>query len=273
MTKHLFGLLAIGGVLTGCPKPLTPEGPVVVVAPDVLLARAIAEAPPGPSSTTFDLRLELPDSRVNAQGALLVSPPDRFRIEVRGPIGPPQVVVVSDGKSLKTWLAGKNELYTADEADATIASYTGGETGIEALASLLLGRLPALGPPDLVQPGGEPAFRWAGRGQSHVDVALDPRTAHLAGLSLADESGAGLLTAKVEGNQWPQRLWVNLPQQGITATLEFEEWKPAQPSDAAFLLAAPPGAVVKPLLFKGPDAEVEGEPAPPPPPTPPAPTP
>ncbi|MES2642183.1 MAG: hypothetical protein V4850_22055 [Myxococcota bacterium] len=261
--KRAWAALSLLAVLTGCPKPPTPEGPLVAVDPEALLARAVAEAPPGPSATTFDLRLDLADSRVNAQGALLVSPPDRFRIEVRGPIGPPQVVVVSDGTGLRTWLAAKNELYTADDADATIAAYTGGEAGLEALASLLLGRLPALGVPDRFRVEGVPAYRWVGPGESHVDASLDPRTAHLVALALADELGAALLDARVEGNEWPERLVAVLPQQRVTATLEFEEWKPASPSDAAFLLAAPPGATVRPLLFTGPGGPAASGGAPP----------
>ncbi|MDP2311060.1 MAG: hypothetical protein Q8P18_33880 [Pseudomonadota bacterium] len=248
--NHPWIALPLVALLTGCPKPPAPEGPIEAVSPEVLLTRALGEPAPGPATSSFDLRLDLPDQRINAQGALLVSPPDRFRIEVRGPIGPPQVVVVSDGKGIRTWLAGKNELYTADDADARIAAYTGGEAGMEALASLLLGRLPALGAPDLVRADSKPTYRWTGPGESHVDAALDPRTAHLVALALADEVGAPLLDAQVEGAQWPERLVAVLPQQGITATLEFKEWKAAEPSDAAFVLAAPPGAAVKPLLFK-----------------------
>lgn len=255
-------LLFLAAALTGCPKPPTPEGPVQPVDPAALLARAVSEPAPGPASAQFDLRLEMPGSRINANGAVLVAPPDRFRIEVRGPIGPVQVVVVSDGKGLRTWVASNNELYTADDADAAITAYTGGEAGLEALASMLLGRLPPLGQPDLVKvdpvQGAPPSYRWTGRGESHVDAALDPRTARLVALALADEVGALLLDARVEGKDWPERLTAVLPQQKITATLEFEEWNPAEPTDAAFLLAAPPGAVVKPLLFKAPGGQDPG---------------
>lgn len=249
--------LALG--LAGCPpKPVEPPEPLVEVSPAELLARASAEPAPGPASATFDLKLELPDQRVNAKGGLVVVPPDRFRIEVRGPIGPPQVVIVSDGTALTTWLAGKNQVYVAAEADATLAAYTGGEAGLEALASLLVGRLPALGAPDLVRGEGVPAYRWNGPGQSHVDVALDPRTAHLVALALADEAGAALLDARVEGADWPERLTTHLPQQGIVATLEFDAWTPAAPPDSAFVLTPPPGAEVKPLRFEGP---TDGPPA------------
>ncbi len=262
--------LALG--IAGCPpKPVEPPEPLGPVDAGALLARARAEPAPAPASATFDLKVELPEQRVNAKGGLVVVPPDRFRIEVRGPIGPPQVVIVSDGTALTTWLAGKNEIHVASKADETIAAYTGGTAGLEALASLLLGRLPALGAPDLVRRESVPDYRWIGPGQSHVDVALDPRTAHLVALALADEAGAALLDARVEGGEWPERLVAQLPQQGIVATLEFDEWKPAAPPDSAFVLPPPPGAVVKPLLFEGPSAPPEAPPieVPMPDPTPP----
>ncbi|MDP2315545.1 MAG: hypothetical protein Q8P41_21785 [Pseudomonadota bacterium] len=262
-------LLPLLLALAGCPpKAPPPELPLGPIDPAALLERAATEAAPGPSAATFDLRVELPEQHVSAQGVVIVAPPDRFRIEVRGPIGPAQVVVVSDGTRLTTWLAGKNQVYVADQADATLSAYTGGEAGLEALASLLLGRLPALGTPDLLRREGVPEFRWTGPGQSHVDATLDPRTAHLVALALADEAGAALLDARVQGREWPEELVAVLPQQRITATLEFDEWKPAAPPDTAFVLAPPPGSEVKPLLFKRPVGDALPEAASPAPPTP-----
>lgn len=245
------GLLVLA-LLSGCPKP-TPEAPLPTVDPRELLARATAEAPPGASAATFDLRVESPEQNVNANGALVVSPPDRFRVEVRGPIGGPALVVVSDGTRLRAWLASKNELLTADTADAVIAGYTGGEVGLEALASLLLGRLPTLRAPDLVRPETIPSYRWVGPAQSHLDVALDPRSGHLAGFGLVDELGAELLSADVAGGEaWPTKLVARVPRKGIVATFEFDEWRPAAPPDSAFVLE-PEGAVVKPLELGAPE--------------------
>ncbi|MFN7146950.1 MAG: LolA family protein, partial [Myxococcota bacterium] len=242
-------------LLVACPPKAPPEE---VAPPEVdpvaLLAKANAEAAPGPSAVSFDLRLETPDQNVNANGALVVAPPDRFRIEVRGPIGPAQLVVVGDGEGIVAWVASKNQFVTAPGADAKIRAYTGGEVGLEALASLLLGRLPALKQPDLVKPGGVPSYRWSGPGESHLDAALDPRTAHLVALALADEAGAVVMEADVEGKAWPERLDVRIPSKGVVAMLSFGEWRPAEPPDAAFVLTPPEGATVMPLDLGAPDA-------------------
>lgn len=259
--SRLLAVLALP-LLVACPPKAPPEEVAPKeVDPVALLAKANAEAAPGPSAATFDLRLETPDRNLNANGALVVAPPDRFRIEVRGPIGPAQLVVVSDGEGVVAWLAGENRFVTAPGADAKIRAYTGGDVGLEALASLLLGRLPALKPPDLVKPGGVPAYRWAGPGESHLDAALDPRTAHLAALALADEAGAVVMEAAVEGKAWPERLDVRIPSKGVVAMLTFGEWRAAEPSDEAFVLAPPPGATVTPFELGAPPAgEAPGAP-------------
>ncbi len=244
-------LVALAALLAGCPPKAPPELPPLEVDPMELLGRALAEPPPGPSAATFDLRLVTPEQSVSANGALVVAPPNRFRVEVRGPIGPPQLVIVSDGTGITAWLAGKNEIVTAADADARIREITGGEVGLEALASLLFGRLPALGQPDFVKPERPPAYRWAGPDQSHLDVTLDTRTAHLAALTLSDAMGASLLEADVAGKAWPERLDVRIPTKGVVAQLTFDEWRPAEPPDAAFTLPIPPGATVRPLDLGG----------------------
>lgn len=261
----LFVLLA---ALSGCPK--TPAEPAPLdVDPVVLLDRALAEPAPGPMASAFDLRVATPERTISANGALVVSPPARFRIEVRGPIGPPQLVIVGDGEGVTAWLAGENALVMAPDAGARIRGYTGGDVGLDALASLLIGRLPALGRPDLFQPTRPPTYRWAGPGQSHLDVTLDTRSAHLSALALADELGQALLEADVRGGAWPERLEVRVPPKGIVAELSFGEWRAAEPLDAAFSLPPPPGATVRPLNLGGapapepaPDATPAGSEAP-----------
>lgn len=260
MTR-LLPSVALLVALSGCPKPVT-EAPPLDVDPVTLLAQATREPAPGPSATTFDLRLVTPEQSVTANGALVVAPPGRFRIEVRGPIGPPQLVIVGDGEGVVAYLAGKNELVTVADAGARIRAYTGGDVGLDALSALLLGRLPALKKPDLVKPTRPPAYRWAGPGQSHLDVTLDTRTAHLAALALADELGAPLLEADVRGKEWPERLEVRIPSKGVVAELSFGEWRPADPPAAAFTLPPPDGATVRPLDLGAPPAAPE-TPAPP----------
>jgi hypothetical protein len=242
-------LLGLAGVLlAGCPpRVVTPPGPVPEVDPVALLARAESLPPPAPAAATFGLHVETPDKRVSASGALVVQPPDHFRVEVRGPIGPPVLVIVSDGTGLYAWEAGKNVFHTAADADAALRQETGGAAGLGALTSLLIGRLPALRKPDAIGAMGVPEYRWAGAGQSALSVALDPRSARLAGLALFDEAGAAVLQASVTAPDLPEHLEVRMPAMGLVARLDFDGWKPAAPPPSAFVLPAPAGAEVRPL--------------------------
>lgn len=247
--KLALFLLSLG--LVACPPKAPPPGPAVEVDPIELFERAAVESAPGPASASFDLRLRTPDQQVNAQGALVVAPPNRFRVEVRGPIGPPQLVIVSDGVGMRAWVAGKNQLYDAPDADARFRSYTGDAAGLDALSSLLLGRLPVREKPDAVRPGDPPGYRWDGPEQSHLDVSLAPTTGRVSGLTLVDPAGVSLVEADVEASEWPARLVVRLPAQGVEAELRFGEWRAATPGDAAFVLTPPPGAEVVPLKLGG----------------------
>jgi hypothetical protein len=227
--------------------------------PRALLERVTAEAPPTPASTTFGLKLDTPDQHVSASGALVVEPPGRFRIEVRGPIGPPVLVIVSDGKALYAWQAGKNTFYSGPDADSAIRAYTGGAVGLEALAALFTGRLPHLGPADEVADG-RPEYTWHGPGQSRLFARLAPETGRLSALSLHDEAGQDVLEAQMAGADRPSQLSVTLPTVGGKATLDMGDWRPATPPPAAFVLSPPPGAEVKPLVWTAPAAEAPAAP-------------
>lgn len=233
--------------LMGCPKAPDLGGPLEV-DPARLLAQAQAEPLPEASAVNFDLALDIGEQHLSAQGSLVVAPPNRFRIEVRGPIGPAQVIIVSDGVGIRAWLAAKNTVYTLDDADARIKAITEGP-GLDALASTLLGRLPALGAPDESLVTDLAAWRWNGPEQSHLDARLDPRTAHLSALTLVDQQGASLFVAAIEGHARPEQLVADLPTKAVHATLEFGDWRDATPPDSAFTLMIPASATVEPLTL------------------------
>lgn len=234
--------------LMGCPH--APGGPAapVEVDPARLLARAQREAPPGPTSVTFGLSLDIGEQHIVAQGALLVTPPNRFRMEVRGPIGPAQVIIASDGVGLHAWLASKNTLYTVVDADARVRAITG-DAGVDAVVSALLGRLPALGAPDGQPDPAVPSWHWSGAGRGGVDVQLSPRSGHLAAFTLVDPTGLPLLATRIEGDAWPTELVADLPSKQIHAELRFDTWRPASPPDTAYTLVLPSSVQVVPLEF------------------------
>lgn len=190
------------------------------------------------------MSLHTPKDDVNAQGSLVVSPPDRFRVELRGPIGPPALVVVCDGKQLTAWNTMKGQAWRADDPDAALRRLTGEAAGLAAIADVLIGRLPAVGEPtwDVDH------YRFAGPGGEVVRAQLDGRTAHLRTLHAADAAGVTLLDARFTPGPFPSALHVELPALGARADVAFKEWQTVAPPDSAFSVVLPPSVVPVPLF-------------------------
>lgn len=239
-------------LLAGC-KPRDLPAPDVTDAPG-LYARAVAEAPGGAVYAPFDVVLALPDQRLTLNGGLVVSPPGRFRVELKGPIGPAQLIVTCDGTAVRAWVAPKNQFYVADDADGALGRLVGGAPGLHGAAvaaSLLLGRVPDLGAAPALRAAGPVATaRWAREDGAAFEAGLDSRTAHLVDARATDASGQLLFSgAWKPGAENPDALLVHLPTLGASADVRFGAWAPATPTDAAFLMEAPAGAQVKPLAF------------------------
>lgn len=223
-------------------------------------ARASTVAAGGAVAAKFDIHLLTGDKGLNAQGALVVRPPDDVRIEVSGPIGPPQLIIVSDGAAISVWMPGKQTFLRADDAEATLRDLTGGVAGAEAVALLLLGQLADLGVPatDDAAALGDPwtrAWRVPDRG---LLVARADRGA-LVELHARDASGADLLDLHLDaGRPYPKELHAELPTLRTSVDLDFGAWKPATPPDAAFTLNPPFGVPVRPLAL-GPAAPASPE--------------
>ncbi|MFZ5482058.1 MAG: LolA family protein [Myxococcota bacterium] len=229
-------LLTLLLALTACP-PKHPE-PVVVTDPLALLARAEAEMPSTPRASTFSVRIDTPDQHVSANGTLVVAPPDRFRLEVRPPIGPPALIVASDGTSLWAWQAGKQIFWEAPDADAVF-----GERGLgmETLAALLLGRLPTgLGEPVLADVG----YVWTREGVE-VRAKLDPATAELAWFEARDADGT--VWAAMSANVPELVREYRIPSLGAEVRIDLDAWGEAKPDPSVFTLTPPEGAERKRL--------------------------
>lgn len=263
MSLRLVALL----LLAGCPPKRPPEGPVGPFDAAEVLERARAAPFEAPVLATFDVKLATPSDRASANGLLLLDPDGRFRLELSGPIGGPAVIVACDGEELDAWQSGKNIFWTAGAVEEALRDASGGEAGLGAIATVFAGRLPAdLGDPDATDTDGDgyPRYTWAGPDDSRLVAVLDPRNGRLRGLSAFDEDGKAWLRAELEPGDFPEHLSVELPVHGVQAELDFDAWKPASPTDAAFTLSPPPGAEIKKLeLRRKGDAEpATGEPPP-----------
>lgn len=221
----------------------------------------------------FDIRLATPNERVSAQGTLLVDPEGRFRLELRGPIGGPALVITSDGVGMWAWQPGKNVFFEADGAGVSVVAATGGEVGLPALAVALAGHLPDLGEPDALalDVDGWPTYTWAGPEGARVIARLDPASAGLRDLDVVDRDGRVWLEATwTPGKLHPEDLHVTLPVQAAEAQLDFGDWVKASPDASVYRLQSPPGAEVRPIRLTRelPPVSDTGAPTPEPLPTP-----
>ncbi len=236
-------------LLLGC-KPVVPAAPVVTDAA-ALVARTRAEAAAAPTYASFSALLRLPDQSVSLQGTLVVSAPDRFRVELRGPIGPAQVIVTCNGTDATAWLAPKNSFRVLPDANRALGTLLGGAEGLGGAAvatSLLLGRLPELpGVPELRAAGSVATATWARPDGASFEAAIESRTGHLVSARALDAGGQLLLDAAWEPGPLPASMRVSLPTLGVVADVRFSSWNPAAPADSLFEGVAPDGAVVSPL--------------------------
>ena len=234
---------------SGC-KPVVAPSPLVLDAV-ALVARAVAEPAPGPTYGSFSALLRLPGQSVSLQGTLLVSAPDRFRVELRGPIGPAQVIVTCNGQDATLWLTPKNTFSSIPDANAILGGLVGAGEGVggsAVAASLLLGRLPALpGAPVLRAAGSVATSTWVRDDGAIFEAGIEGGTGHLVSARALDASGLLLMNASWEAGPFPSAMRVELPTLGVVADLRFSSWGAATPADTLFEGAPPEGAVLKVL--------------------------
>lgn len=241
-------------LLAGCPKP----GPVVVAAdavPEDVMERARAEAAPGPVYSNFTAVLSTENGRVTASGTLVVAAPNQFRVELRGPIGPPQLVVACDGTAVRAFVASKNTWYESLDANRDVGALLGaGDLPGAAIATaLLLGRLPPIPEAPVLSAAGPVAnLSWARSDGAALSIGLDGATAHLVDAHAQNAAGERLLDAAWVPGVWPEGLTLSLPTLKAGADVRFGSWQPATPTPAAFTLPQPLGSTALPFPFSPP---------------------
>jgi hypothetical protein len=213
-----------------------------------VIERARAEAPAAPAYGAFSALLRTPGGSTSVLGALVVSAPDRFRVELRGPIGPAQVILTCNGKDVTAWVAPKNTFFRIAEADEALGGLVGdaGADGAAIAASLLLGRLPPLpGAPELRAAGSVATASWAREDGARFEAGVEGRYGRLATARATSGEGLLLFDAAWEPGPFPAAMRVELPTLGVVADVKFSPWTAAEPPDTAFEGAPPNGAEVR----------------------------
>lgn len=244
-------------LLAGCHhRAPTAVDPTLLHAADALVvAEANRAAGLVPVLAKFNLQLQSPKDAVSAQGVLLVSPPDRFRIEISGPIGPPALVIASDGTAVNALLPGKGIFYAGPDAEAALRGLTGGAAGLDVVTALLVGQFVLPGPagPEAAVSGGW-QWSWTREDGTRLSETLGAVGGKLVALDVTKADGAALLAADLvptPGSPWPASMHVELAPLGTTADVRFSSWQAATPGATAFTLTAPEGAEVRELSAVG----------------------
>lgn len=244
--------IALALLTIGChraPPPL-----MATQDPATLLTHALAVPPTTPVSNRFNIHIHTPDQDITAWGGLVVRAPDHFRVEIAGPIGPPVLIIACDGAAVNAWLAPKQTFYAGPDADATLRTITGGSAGLDVVAAMLVGQLPSvLGVPagSAAEPPYEWTWWWTSPDGSRLSAGLDTRTTRLVDVRAQDPAGRVLLQARLTHadltSRYPTRLSADLPTLYASVQVDFGEWRPATPTDAAFVIAPPAGATLRVL--------------------------
>ncbi len=236
-------------MLLACPH----GGPGGPASPEELLARASTPAPEGAVVSRFDMNVSTPTTRGPASGTLLVDPPDRFYLEVRPPVGGPALVAACDGTVVSAWIAGQQKFFSHPAAEEGLRGLTRGAIGLEAIVSLLTGRVPPLGAPQSLLSG--PATidaEWAGPNGTRLKVGIDPAKGRLVRMVGLDGTGAlAVQAALLPGPVYPLAMNVEIPRLQTTVEIEFGPWKVADVPDARYKLTAPAGVQVLDLSTLG----------------------
>ena len=224
MTHRLVGALASALLLlTGCQahRGLEP------LAPDVH----------DQGHLLYQARVERAGKGRRFRLALAVQYPDRFRLEVIGPVGGPRLVLISDGTVVQASLPSQRVFARGPAEAETLGILTGLPLAPEEFLDLLLG-FPEPADQSAVlraEPGGATQVRTsfeAGR-----KIARDAEV--LFGAS-GEESALQVSYGEETQGPWgPQALELDLRQGETTLNLQLKEGSRGPVKPAAFLLDVP----------------------------------
>lgn len=267
MRRSTLGLLALSLAACSPKKPALPLPTPGLSDPEAVLA-AFRDAPSlGTLRARARLRVKSPDRNVSTPASLVLSGPDRLRVDILTPLGTPFAILATDGAALHAWLQRGSTFLRGDDAIAVLGAATGDLLGTEDLLDVLTGRLPlddaqvnaaeptALGDVRLV-------LSKTSAPEHRLVAVLDPTThlvrslrVHEALDTAPDELGPERLAVtypgalQTEGGVWrPDAVVVELPDLGWTVTLDITGWEVLPEAPDVFTLSPPPGAQEQDLL-------------------------
>ncbi len=155
----LTGLLAAPGCRAGRLRPAFPE---TLPRADRVVAAIAARRHALTSVRGFArVSYESGDAHAAARHAIVVAPPDRFRLEALSPIGA-VAVVACDRNELAVWVRRDHRTYRGAATRASVAAYTGLPVDPADVASVLVGLPPErrmIGDPTLTRDEGAGSLR------------------------------------------------------------------------------------------------------------------
>lgn len=232
-------------LLLACAPKAPP--PVIVTDPAALVAAA-SEPLAAPVVGRLSASVVAPGRGFSAVGVLLLAPGGKFRLELRGPIGPPQLVVACDSRRLVAYVTAKDEAWVAEDAVAWLGGVVGPDLDPEDVVGLLAGRLPTL--PTAWVAGetgpGSLDLSYARADGIAAQARLDAATSRVRSL-VVSSAGTELLHATLEPADFPRSLDVSVPSLPARAEVSFSSWEPAAPGEGAFSLAVPATAALHEL--------------------------
>lgn len=254
--RSTLWLCALTWALSACaPIVERPAGRLLdVTVGEELLADWLAQA--GQVNTLQGMakvKVKTSERSVSGTQVLLVERPDRFRAETLSPFGTPLLMLASDGADLGVLLPTEGVYYAGTATPANLGRFTRMSLRVDDLVSLLLYRAPVLHF-ETLQVYGREEGGWLVQldtAQRRQLLLFDPdrrltRVSYLDGERLLLEVGYERFeTAEA---RFPQRFDIQLPDQEVTASLEFDELalnREFQPG--IFRIDPPPGIRIYPL--------------------------
>lgn len=118
------------------------RGPESAADPAELLAEARSRKLPFALRGAFSVTIHRGEAELSTRGGLVLHAPDRFRLEVLGPVGTPALIVASDGGVIDVWNAQDQVFYRGPDADAVLAELSGGAVTLSDVVRVLTATLP-----------------------------------------------------------------------------------------------------------------------------------
>ena len=174
------------------------------------------------------VKVHTPEKTLNGTQVILAEKPNRLRAETLSPFGSPLLLLAADGENLGVLLPGQNLFYTGAATPANLGRFVRIPLQLKDLVSLLLYQ------PPLIKARTEEAFKLLDEGWLLVRYNSQRRQEltfnndrQLVDVSYYDKNELFLQLSygnfAEEGERFPRRFGIELPEEQITASLKFSD--------------------------------------------------